>query len=287
MERGNDDHETGPMAGPAAAVAITAHSPLATQTVEIPEVQGVQPIAQPLPNGRVLLVGWGAEWRPDGPDRNATIYGRDGRAELAACVGDAVSHVRTTIDGSVWVGYDDMGIFGNNGWGEAGAPPPIGSPGLIRFSPELKIEWEFPGDHSPDRIPGLSGPIDDCEAIALDGDTLWMYYYSAFPVVRIDAGRDVRAWASRAREAAVPVNVKAVVADGQHVGLAGASGRAYQKDQVVVARLEDGWTHVRSVKLVLPDSSHLPIGVTMAGLGDTLHVFAGTDWYQVGLAELL
>lgn len=288
--------ETGPMDGPAAAVAITVHTPATTQTIEVPEVRGVQPTAQPLPGGRVLLVGWGARWRPDGPDQNATIYGADGRAELAACVGDGVNHVRTTLDGSVWVGYDDMGIYGNNDWGLDGAPWQIGAPGLIRFSPTLEMEWEFPGpggdrdgtdEAQQERFTVLPGPIDDCSALTLDGDTLWMYYYSSFPVVRIDEQREVRAWPCAAHEEAVPVIVAALATDGHHVGLAGDRGETYDENQVVVALLEDGWTPIRSPRLVVPDGSRLPTGASMTGLGDTLHVFAGNDWYQVRLSSLV
>ncbi len=285
----DDDDRAGPMAGSAAATAITVQCPTTVQTVTIAGVRGVRPIAQPLPDERVLLVVWAAEWRPSGPDENATIYGPDGRAELSACVGDAASQVRATLDGSVWVGYDDMGIFGNNGWGGRGEPRPLGAPGLVRFTPDLTIEWEFPGDLPPARIPGISEPIDDCEVIALagDGDTVWMYYYSSFPVVRIARSEPIRAWPPLARAAVLPVNVQALASDGQHVALAGAQGGAYHGDRVVVARLEEGWTPVRRPRMVLPDGAPLPTGATMAGFGDTLHVFVGRDWYQVAVAELL
>ncbi|MFL6135539.1 MAG: hypothetical protein ACJ72A_22235 [Nocardioidaceae bacterium] len=288
--------ETGPMDGPPAAVTITVHTPATTQTIEVPEVRGAQPAAQPLPDGRVLLVGSSALWRPDGPDENATIYGPDGRAELTACVGDGVAQVRTTVEGSVWVGYDDTGIYGNNDWGLDGAPMQIGEPGLIRFSPNLEIEWEFPGPDiwgdtanqvRRDRLAALPGPIDDCSALTLDGDTLWMYYYSSFPVVRVDAEGDLHAWLCAADEDAVPVIVQALATDGHHVGLAGDSGETYEDDRVVIAGLEDGWTPIRSPRLVLPDGSRLPTGASMVGLGDTLHVFAGTEWYQVHLPDLV
>lgn len=288
--------QTGPMEGPAADVAITVHSPAATQRVEVSEVRGVAPTAQPLPGGRVLLVGWGARWHADGPDQNATIYGPDGRAELTACVGDGVGQVRATVDGSVWVGYDDMGIYGNNDWGLDDAPMQIGEPGLIRFSPTLDIEWEFPGPGTwrnstdpimRDRLAALPGPIDDCSVLTLDGDTLWMYYYSSFPVVRIDGDGDVRAWPCSAAEDAVPVIIQALATDGDHVALAGDRGKTYEDDRVVIARLEDGWSPKRSPRLVLPDGSRVPPGASMAGHGDTINVFAGIEWYQVQLSSLV
>jgi hypothetical protein len=114
-----------------------------------------------------------------------------------------------------------------------------------------------------------------------------MYYYSSFPVVRIDGQRDVRAWPCAAAQDAVPVIVQALATDGHHVGLAGDRGQTYPDDRALIARLEDGWTPLRSPRLVLPDGSPLPTGASMAGLGDTLHVFAGTEWYQIGLSSLV
>lgn len=137
-----------------------------------------------------------------------------------------------------------------------------------------------------DRLASLPGPIDDCSALTLDGDSLWMYYYSSFPVLRIDGQRDVLAWPCAAAEDSVPVIVQALATDGHHVGLAGDSGETYQDDRVLIARLEDGWTPLRSPRLVLPDGSPLPTGASMAGLGETPHVFAGTEWYQVRLPSL-
>ena len=110
------------MAGPPASVAVTVQPLARTHFFEVTGFTGVSPVAQPLPNGRVLIVGAWAEWRPDGPDMNATIYDSDGIAELSACVGDGIEQVVATADGAVWIGYHDMGIFGNNGWGEYGSP---------------------------------------------------------------------------------------------------------------------------------------------------------------------
>jgi len=108
------------------------------------------------------------------------------------------------------VGYDDMGFFGP--WGDGpGAPEPLGAPGLVRFTPELTVAWEYPGEVPSTGASGSPGPVDDCAAIALGGDGACCF----------------------------------------------------------------------------PDGSRLPAGVTMAGLGDTLDVFVGRDWYLVVVAELL
>jgi hypothetical protein len=52
-------------------------------------------------------------------------------------------------------------------------------------------------------------------------------------------------------------------------------------------QLEKGWTPIRSPRLVLPDGSRLPAGASTAGLGDTFHVFVGSEWYQVALPDLV
>ena len=115
-----------------------------------------------------------------------------------------------------------------------------------------------------------------------------MYYYSSFPVIRVDPGGDVHAWPCAAADDAVPVIIEALVTDGHHVGLAGDSGDTYQDDRVVIARLQDdGWTPIRSPRLVMPDGSRVPAGASMAGHADTLNVFTGTEWYQVELADLV
>lgn len=270
------------MEGPPASIVVTVQFPARTHVVEIAEFTGISPVAQPLPKDRVLIVGGWAQWRRKGPDRNATIYGSDGSEELSACVGDGIEHVLATADGAVWIGYHDMGIFGNNGWGEFRSPRPIGAPGLVRFSPRLEVEWEFPGGRLPrEHLP--PGPIDECEAITLSGESLWAYYESSFPVVRVDGGQ-VRSWSSSTPGSPPPAcGIQALATDGRRVALAG--GYPGEEDRVVVARLEQQWVPERTIRLRLPDGSWAP-GAGMQGFGDVLHVFSGQEWYQIRLDQL-
>ena len=283
-DESGEGFDVGPMEGPAASVVVTVQQTTRrTYAVQVPDFRGTSPVAQPLPNGRVLIAGAWAEWRPERPDLNATIYASDGTAEVTACIGDGIQNVVATADGAVWVAYCDMGIFGNNGWGDYPAPKPIGSTGLVRFSPRLEVEWEFPGDRLFEPRDRRQESIDDCEAITLAGDTLWAYYYSDYPVVRLDQGQ-VRAWAPDKPAAPAATGIQALATDGRRVALAG--GYTGQEDRVVVARLEDQWVLERKVRLVLPDGSRLPSGTKIQGFADMLHVFAGREWYQVRLDEL-
>ena len=267
--------DIGSATGLPASVAVTVHAPNLTKIVAIPEFRGSsRPYVQPLPNERVLLVSARAEWRPDGPEHNATIFGPDGSVESTACVGDGVAGVLATPSGEIWMGYFDEGVYGNFGWGSPG-PPPIGQPGLIRFSTSLAIEWEFPNRRHE--------PIDECEAMTLDGGSLWVYYYSHYPVVRIDS-TGVRAWSpDSSRHAASGIGALAV--DGDRVALAGGYSQSNEADHVVVARLDETWAPECRARLVFPDGSRLPSDATLHGHGDTLHVFAGFDWFHIRVSD--
>jgi hypothetical protein len=164
------------------AVRVTMYQPEPVATVAVEDLTLAYPRVQPLPGGRVLVVGVRCRWRPDGPERNAVVYDADGQVVVERTLGDGIEHVMATADGHVWVGYFDEGVYGNFGWGGPG-PTPLGAAGLVRFSPELEPDWSFPShvDHP-------WAAIDDCYAVNVDGDTVWACYYSDFPLVRIHAG---------------------------------------------------------------------------------------------------
>jgi hypothetical protein len=86
-----------------------------------------------MPGGSILLVGARSWWRSDGPDRNAVIYGADGRVLAEETLGDGIEHVLADGTGHIWVGYFDEGVFGNYGWGRPGSPEPLGACGLTGF----------------------------------------------------------------------------------------------------------------------------------------------------------
>ena len=55
--------------------------------------------------------------------------------------------------------------------------------------------------------------------------------------------------------------------------------------KLVVAVLGEDWT--RYAALGCSPMAHVCAGASMTGLGDTLHVFVGNDWYQVRLSSLV
>lgn len=224
------------------------------------------PMVQPLPNGRVLVVGARCRWSPDGVHPNAFVLDQSGHVVASAVFGDGILHVATTPSGQSWVGYFDEGISGNLNWGGPG-PEPIGAHGLVRFDENLELAWEFPDDTPFDSI-------WDCYALNVADEVVWACYYTDFPVVRIDAGR-VTGWPTEAQ------GPHAVVTDGYRCALVGSSGDG---SVVVVGELSyDGrFTAVRETALAVP---HRP--VAMIGRGDTLHVLDDRTHYKVDLEQLM
>ena len=49
-------------------------------------------------------------------------------------------------------------------WRRPGAPEPLGAPGLVRFTPEPTVAWEYPGEVPSTGVSGSPGPVDECAA---------------------------------------------------------------------------------------------------------------------------
>jgi hypothetical protein len=111
----------------------------------------------------------------------AVIYDEHGQVRGEMDLGDANEDLQTTSDGRIWVSYFDEGVFGGG----------IGSAGMVCFdetgTPIFKYA-EFAERHN---LP----PIFDCYAMnVVNGDEVWLSYYSAFPLVCIKHFELDRAW---------------------------------------------------------------------------------------------
>lgn len=247
---------------------VTVQRPELAATVELSDVSVTYPHLQTLPGERILLVGARCRWRVSGPDRNAVVYGADGAPVMEAVLGDGIEHVLTDAAGRVWVGYFDEGVYGNLGWGEPENEPPVGQRGLVRYSPELRREWEFPAD-------APAGPIDDCYALNVTGGDAWLCYYSDFPIVRV-ADDAVTSWRSQA------TFVRGLMVSSDRIACYGGD-----PGQLVTGRLTgDRWEPTGTYRLVLRDGAPPPAGTTVVGRGSELHLFVGADWYRLRLEAL-
>lgn len=99
-----------------------------------------------------------------------------------------------------------------------------------------------------------------------------------FPVVRVLDGQ-VTVWRNSLARGA-----RGLLVDDCRVALIGGYEH---RDQVVVAELGDGELHaVGAYRLVLPDGRPLPERVRIIGRGDRLHVFHGSDWFRLSMADI-
>ncbi|TDC70807.1 hypothetical protein E1200_04155 [Actinomadura sp. GC306] len=251
---------------------VTVHSPELTAATTIPDFPLAFPAVQPLPDGRILAVGTRAQWRPDGPDRNAIVYSADGAALAAETLGDGIAHVFTTGTGHVWVGYFDEGVYGNFGWGLTGSPAPIGACGLARFSPGLEADWRFPSGDNP------WGVIHDCYALNVDAETAWTCYYSDFPVVRVREG-GLTGWHGDGTAAST------LITDGSRIALYGGYGS--DRNRLVTGRLADSQVQrTGQYRLVLPNGRSLPEDARAIGRGPDLHILTSDNWYRLDLHDI-
>jgi hypothetical protein len=128
---------------------------------------------QPLGDDRWLLARVVAE---DEEDRNAHVYGDDGRIIRSLHLGHGISDIQVSEDGNIWVGFADIGIYGDD---------PISRSGLVCFDGKGRAKFEYSQVVSAN-IPGM----DDCYALNVASrDEVWVYYYPAFSLVRLKNNR--------------------------------------------------------------------------------------------------
>ncbi|MFD1537449.1 hypothetical protein [Nonomuraea guangzhouensis] len=254
------------------SVHVATYRPHLARTVPIAEQSLAHSHVQPLPDGGVLLVGARCRWRNGAAESNAAVYDADGKLLREGVFGDGIADVQTTLSGDIWVSYFDEGVFGNFGWGEAGTPAPIGSPGLIRFRSDLGLAWRYPYD-------GEFGAISDCYALNVTGDEAWAYYYTDFPIVRVRAAA-IAGWPTEVRGA------HALVVVDDRVALVG--GYNEHRHRVISGSIRgEAFSADRPTRLVMPDGRPVPRTATILGRGNELHVVAGTSWLKLGFEDLV
>lgn len=229
--------------------------------IEVPA--GHWPKVDRLADGRWLVVasGWAAP-----TENNARLYAADGTPAGAFAMGDGIAHIRCAADSTMWAGYFDEGIF--SGPNKDGSEP-ISSSGIARFGPDGSVLWKFNGEARANL------PIDDCYALALDGNALWCCPYAGFPIVRVECGV-VGHWRNEVAGA------KALAVDGDHVLLAGGYGDKSRR--LALLRLgNDRALQVGEWHFQPPERNAARL---LQGQGDTLHIAGQGRWTKLKLTTL-
>jgi hypothetical protein len=239
---------------PALPARVTVHGGGAVVVVPIADLGMASCTAQPLPDGRVLVVaGHGA----------TVILNRDGEPLRQGNIGGGVDCVLTTHAGRIWVSYIDEAVYGDD---------PVTRHGIVRFTDELYPDWMYPDDGR--------FPVDDYEALNVDGETVWSCYYNGYSIARF-TDQHMTYWRNPQQFWATALMVGADLC-----ALVGASHPSGPR-RVLVGRLaEDQYEPTREWLLTLPDGKPLPLGTPHTGRGADLHVFLDAGWYRLGLDDL-
>ena len=258
--------ETRTSSRPEAALAAYTSGSMAPARAVIMEVLPVaHPLVQALPSGEFLVVGGRCAWRPQGPERNALVVGLDGAVKREGTLGDGIEHMLVDLNGEIWVGYFDEGIFGNYGWGNPG-PEPLGSPGIVRWSPEFEKVWEY---HAVDDY-----RLADCYALNVDADRAWACPYTDFPIMEIVSDR------ATFRATTDVSGPRGLLVAGEHVALLGD----YQYGGSLLLGELSGLSRLRKGEIGMPDSRPVPPG-TLVCRGSVADFFVGADWFTFDLAQ--
>lgn len=184
---------------------------------EIPNLTISFPLATLTADDELVLVGSRSPGFPGGPPENGHAFALDGAHRASWRIGDGIEHIVPDAVGTVWVGYFDEGIHGDDS---------LAWPGLVRWSARGDRLWAY---QPP---PGV-GAINDCYALNGAGHDVWTCYHREFPVVRLSEGQAT----AYANEVAGAVAF-AVVPDASEIVFLG--GYASDRENVVWCRLAGG-----------------------------------------------
>ncbi|MEU7561452.1 hypothetical protein [Streptomyces eurythermus] len=204
-----------------------------------------------LPNGRLVLYGYEAAG-----DRNAQIYGRDGRRRRRFALGSAVEFLMADRRHHLWSAYGDEGVYSD----------PLSAPGLVRWDSGGNRRW------------GYSAPkgveyIDTVYAFNVGDGVAWASYYPTFPLLEARADGRIRL---RRSPVAAP---SGLAVDGDRLVMLGGDR---QPDRLRRCRLTaDEVLPVEEARLTLPDGTPLKRYAPCVGRGRHLYVRGRSrgQWY--------
>jgi len=233
------------------------------------------PMIDRFPDGRILVAGSRAAHHGDGTyDLNGMVFAPDGRHSRRILLGDGIAKLACDGHGRIWVSYFDEGVYGNLGWGGTDEAAPIGASGLVSFDGDGRVFWEFAAVGAD----GVPRYIDDCYAINVGTERVWIYYYSDFDLCEIDGAFHCRLVGTELE------GCHGLAIHGTGVLLTGQYGD--DLDVGYLGTISDGrLTDIRRVRLAIPGlepEEH----VQFIGRGSTLNLFHRGKWFQHDMALL-
>jgi hypothetical protein len=187
---------------PYAAVARVT-GPSGAREISLDGLTTTFPHIEQLPGGELLVAASRCSRDASGTyELNAAVFGSGGKLVRQFTLGDGIEHVQADSNGNIWVGYFDEGVYGRD--------QPVGWSGLACFGSSGEKIWNF-------KPPDGFEPISDCYALNVAATSVWTYFYTDFPIARVDAERTVRCWATETEGArALAVSEDSVLLWGGH-----------------------------------------------------------------------
>ncbi len=216
----------------------------------------------------LLVVSARSQRRSGGEaDANGRIYGSDGACKRAIVLGDGIGALQTGGDGTIWTGYFDEGVIGNNGWTQ-----PLGASGLVAWNRDGEAVYRYSPPAGTDRM-------TDCYAVNVADDATWCYYYTQFPLVRIENGRETGVW-----KPAVQGSHGFAVGGGY--ALFGGGYADYDHIQLFALHDDGGSERIASFALTDEHGRRLP-GHNLVGRGQSLYLRNDDAIYRFDIGTAL
>lgn len=118
-----------------------------------------------LPNGRFVVQSHGAVG-----ERNAQIFGRDGRRRRSFAMGRAIEFMMADRQNNLWSAYFDEGVYVD----------PISAAGLVRWDSGGNQQWSYQPPQGVEHI-------DTVYAFNAVDTLAWASYYPTFPLLEVHA----------------------------------------------------------------------------------------------------
>ncbi|MEU7962585.1 hypothetical protein AB0D09_03795 [Streptomyces sp. NPDC049097] len=208
-----------------------------------------------LPNGRFILV----EGRATRGERNARIYGREGRSRHSFRMGDAVEFAMADRRHHVWSAYFDEGVYAD----------PISAAGLVRWDSGGRQEWRY---SAPEGIEY----IDTVYALNVDDGVAWASYYPTFPLL------EVRTNGKPCVRASPVVAPRGMAVHGEEIVMLGGNR---QNDRLHRCRMDEhNVIPIEEVQLTHPDGAPLKQYARPIGRGRHLYLRGSAkQWFVTGI----
>jgi len=148
--------------------AVDLHAPSAVA------YQFIQPVGE----GNLFLA---SAWKSPGAVGAGHVWTRSGKLLREVDIGEGIEDVQATSTSEIWVSQFDEGVFRRGG------------SGLACFTEDGRRVFAFSDVVRETNVPA----IDDCYALnVVSDDDVWLYYYSAFPLVRLVGKKLAGIWST-------------------------------------------------------------------------------------------